>query len=68
MPLDQEPAQSSASGLEGVVAAETMLSMVDGEAGVLVIRGHRLQEIAGIQSFEWLLCQLWQDLVRRNLR
>jgi citrate synthase len=28
------------SGLEGVVAAETVLSEVDGEAGRLILRGH----------------------------
>jgi citrate synthase len=32
--------------LEGVVAAHTVLSEVDGEAGRLVIRGHELDEIA----------------------
>src|SRR5688572_10542731 len=34
------------SGLEGVVAAETKLSMVDGERGVLVIGGYRVEELA----------------------
>ena len=43
-----------ADGLENVVAAETVLSKVDGEAGALILRGHRLQEIAGHRSFEWL--------------
>ena len=36
-----------ADGLENVVAAETVLSKVDGDAGVLILRGHYLQEIAG---------------------
>ena len=35
------------SGSEGIVAAETVLSEVDGEAGRLTLRGHRLQDIAG---------------------
>ncbi|MBS0295165.1 MAG: citrate synthase/methylcitrate synthase [Proteobacteria bacterium] len=39
-------------GLEGVVAAETVLSAVDGEGGRLVIRGHTLGELAGRTSFE----------------
>ena len=48
MPLDHKPSQLSAHpGLDGIVATETVLSMVDGEAGVLVIRGHRLEDIAG---------------------
>jgi citrate synthase len=50
-----------------VVAAETVLSKVDGEAGVLILRGHYLQQIAGRRSFEWLTGVLWQDLVERDL-
>jgi citrate synthase len=67
MPLNHKPSQTAASGLEGVIAAETRLSMVDGEAGALIIRGHRLEDVAGIRSFEWLLGQLWQGLVHRDL-
>ena len=33
-------------GLEGVVAAETRLSMVDGERGELIVAGHRLEQLA----------------------
>ncbi|WP_269714937.1 citrate synthase/methylcitrate synthase [Caulobacter sp. NIBR2454] len=40
------------SGLEGVVAAQTVLSEVDGLAGRLIIRGHALDELAGRWSFE----------------
>lgn len=39
-------------GLEGVVAAETVLSEVDGLAGRLVIRGRSLDELAGRFRFE----------------
>ena len=39
-------------GLEGVVAAETVLSEVDGAAGRLVIRGRSLDQLAGRVSFE----------------
>jgi len=35
------------NGLEGVIAAETKLSMVDGERGVLVIGGFLVEELAG---------------------
>ncbi len=56
-----------ADGLEHVVAAETVLSKVDGDAGVLVLRGHYLQDIAGRRSFEWLTGVLWQDFVDRPL-
>ena len=56
-----------ADGLENVVAAETVLSKVDGEAGELILRGHYLQDIAGRRSFEWLTGLLWQDFVDRPL-
>jgi citrate synthase len=46
------------NGLEGVVAAETKLSMVDGAAGVLVIGGYRVEEIAG-WPFEKTASLLW---------
>ncbi len=52
----------TALGLDDVIAAETILSMVDGTAGQLVIRGHRLEDIAD-RSFEWLLSELWRDVV-----
>src|SRR5580704_4193994 len=55
------------SGLEGTVAAETVLSEVDGEAGRLVLRGHRLQDIAGRRSVEWLIAELWRGFVQGNL-
>jgi citrate synthase len=52
-----------ADGLENVVAAETILSKVDGDAGVLILRGHYLQQIAGHRSFEWVTGLLCQDFV-----
>jgi citrate synthase len=39
-------------GLENIVAAETVLSEVDGQAGRLVIRGRALEELAGHASYE----------------
>ncbi|HEY7928920.1 MAG TPA: citrate synthase/methylcitrate synthase [Steroidobacteraceae bacterium] len=40
------------AGLDGVVVADTLLSLVDGEAGRLVIRGFALEELAGTCSYE----------------
>lgn len=40
------------NGLADIVAAETVLSDVDGMAGRLVIRGHALAELAGQWSYE----------------
>jgi citrate synthase len=47
------------SGLEGIVAAETALSHVDGAAGRLVIRGRALAELARDHGFEGTTGLLW---------
>src|SRR4029079_3009139 len=39
-------------GLEGVVAARTVLSDVDGAAGRLVIRGYAVEDLSGRVRFE----------------
>ena len=46
-------------GLEDVVAADTVLSEVDGQAGRLIIRGHSLDELAGRATFEEVTRLLW---------
>jgi len=48
-------------GLQGVIAARTRLSMVDGKNGVLVIAGYPLEEIAERATFEELVYLLWDD-------
>jgi citrate synthase len=45
-------------GLEGVVAAETRLSQVDGERGELVVAGHRLEDLTQ-RNFEEVIALLW---------
>jgi citrate synthase len=47
------------SGLEGVVAATTSLSEVDGERGELVIAGYPVDELAGRATFEETTWLLW---------
>jgi citrate synthase len=47
------------TGLEDVVAAETRLSGVDGEAGELTISGFPVEELAGLASFEEVVYLLW---------
>jgi citrate synthase len=49
------------AGLEGVVAAETRLSSVDGLAGELIIAGFPLEELAGKATFEETVYLLWHD-------
>src|SRR5579885_2943448 len=46
------------SGLEDVVAAETVLSDVDGLGGRLVIRGHSLDQVAGRMGCEAIVALL----------
>jgi citrate synthase len=48
-------------GLEGVVAAETVLSEVDGAAGRLVIRGYGLDQLSGSVSYEAVVHLLFED-------
>jgi citrate synthase len=48
-------------GLEGVVATETRLSRVDGEAGALIIAGFPVEELANRASFEEMVYLLWYD-------
>ncbi len=50
-----------APGLEGVIAATTRLSHVDGEAGELVLAGFPLAEIAPHACFEEVVFLLWND-------
>ena len=46
-------------GLEGVVAAETRLSHVDGERGELIVAGLKLEQLAE-RSFEDVVALLWR--------
>jgi Citrate synthase len=39
-------------GLEGVIAAETKIGYVDGQAGRLVYRGYEISELAGKSNYE----------------
>jgi len=48
-------------GLQGVVAARTRLSRVDGRKGELVIAGYALEELADRVRFEELVFLLWND-------
>lgn len=50
-----------AAGLDGVIAAETRLSSIDGQAGKLIIAGFPLEEIASRATFEEMLYLLWHD-------
>ena len=53
-------------GLEGVVAAETELSHVDGSAGVLIMRGHSVERIAQRATVEDVCHLLWHGKLPSN--
>jgi citrate synthase len=48
-------------GLDGVVAAQTAISSVDGERGELVIRGFAVEDLAPHATFEETVFLLWND-------
>jgi citrate synthase len=52
-------ATPSPRGLDGVVAAQTRLSHVDGLAGELIIGGYELKDLAGHVTFECAAALLW---------
>jgi citrate synthase len=49
-----------AGGLEGVVAARTRLSHVDGQNGVLIVGGYEIEDLAGHVGFEGAAHLLWR--------
>jgi citrate synthase len=53
--------EAIARGLEGVVLTESRLSMVDGQAGRLVIGGFPVETLAPVASYEETLYLLWHD-------
>ncbi|HKY06401.1 MAG TPA: citrate synthase [Blastocatellia bacterium] len=47
------------AGLEGVVAAQSSISAVDGEKGVLIYRGYDIHDLAEHATFEEVVYLLW---------
>jgi citrate synthase len=54
-------------GLDGVPAAETVLSHVDGERGELIIAGEHVKNLAGRSSFEGVTARLWNGATGKSL-
>jgi len=54
-------------GLDGIPAAETVLSHVDGERGELIIAGEHVRDIAGKSSFEGVTARLWNAATGSSL-
>ena len=45
-------AEIASEGLEGVVAAKTILSHADGERGIVWVRGHTIDELVARHGYE----------------
>lgn len=56
-----------AAGLDGVAAAVTALSHVDGEKGELIVAGMRIGELAEHTDFEGLTARLWGAATAREI-
>ena len=54
-------------GLDGVPAAETVLSHVDGERGELIIAGEHVGTLAAKSSFEGVTARLWNGATGSTL-
>ncbi|MBV8889209.1 MAG: citrate synthase [Alphaproteobacteria bacterium] len=55
------------SGLEGVVAAETVLSHSDGARGILWVRGRTLPELVADFGYEGTIALLWEGFAGSGL-
>jgi citrate synthase len=54
-------------GLEGVVAAQTVLSHSDGEQGFVWVRGHPIDELAARHGYEGTIALLWDGFAGERL-
>jgi len=58
---------SPAAGLDGVAAALTALSHVDGEKGELIVAGSRIGDLVEETDFEGLTARLWSAATARPI-
>ena len=56
-----------ANGLEGVVAAETVLSHTDSARGMMWVRGHDLPDLVAHHGFEGTVALLWEGFAGAGL-
>jgi citrate synthase len=60
-------AQSAPIGLDGVPAAETALSHVEGVKGELIIAGERIDDLVRHASFEGVTARLWSAATLKQI-
>jgi len=54
-------------GLEGVIAAKTVLSHADGENGIVWVRGHSIGDLVAHHGYEGTIALLWDGFVAAGL-
>ena len=54
-------------GLEGVIAAETVLSHADGETGAVWVRGHTIERLAAEHGYEGAVAVMWEGFAGHGL-
>jgi citrate synthase len=59
--------QAMSAGLDGVVAAETVLSHTDSAAGMVWVRGHDLPDLVANHGFEGMVALLWDGFAGEGL-
>lgn len=60
--MPEETSQEQARGLAGVVVADTQMSFIDGQKGLLLYRGIPIEEVAEhATNYEEVVYFLWQD-------
>ena len=61
------PKPAMSEGLEGVVAAETVLSHTDGESGTIWVRGRTIADLVANHGYEGTLAILWEGFAGQGL-
>jgi citrate synthase len=56
-----------ANGLEGVIAAETVLSHADGERGIVLVRGHTIPDLVAHHGYEGAIALMWDGFAGEGL-
>jgi citrate synthase len=53
------------NGLEGLVAADTVLSHTDGDTGTIWVRGHTIGDLVANHGFEGTVAIIWEGFAGR---
>jgi citrate synthase len=55
------------NGLEGAIAADTVLSHVDGNNGTIWVRGHTIDDLVRNHGFEGTVAIIWDGFTGEKL-